>query len=83
VAGFIDTLSAACHLPPLLFGGNYMAKKQKIINIRVCFAGDRDASDVFAEVIAGKIRHTKTKDKLAKTTDIDYNEHEFSNLKSA
>ena len=34
-------------------------------------------------LLADKIRHTKTKDNLAKTTDIDYNEHEFSNLKSA
>ena len=56
-------------------GGDIMAKKKKEIHVRVRFEGEREASD--------KIRHTKTKDNLAKTTDIDYNEHEFSNLKSA
>ena len=42
-----------------------MAAKKKIINIRVYFDGDQDAKEVFAEVIAQKIRDTKTKDKLA------------------
>ena len=55
----------------------------KIINIKVFFDGDQDASQVFAEVIAQKIKDTKRKDYLAKMTDRDYNEHEFSNLKSA
>ena len=60
-----------------------MAVKKKIINIRVYFDGDQDAKEVFAEVIAQKIKDTKRKDYLAKMTDKDYNEHEFSNLKSA
>ena len=42
-----------------------MAAKKKIINIKVYFDGDQDAKEVFAEVIAQKIRDTKTKDKLA------------------
>ena len=49
-----------------------MAAKKKIINIKV-----------FAEVIAQKIRNTKTKDKLAIIKDKQYNDYEFSNLKSA
>ena len=62
-----------------------MATKNKIINIKMFFDGDQDASQVFAEVIAQKkkIKDTKRKDYLAKMTDRDYNEHEFSNLKSA
>ena len=39
--------------------------------------------EVFAEVIAQKIRDTKTKDKLAIMKDKQYNDYEFSNLKSA
>ena len=42
-----------------------MAAMKKIINIKVYFDGDQDAKEVFAEVIAQKIRDTKTKDKLA------------------
>ncbi len=74
-----------------------MAAKKKIINIRVYFDGDQDAKEVFAEVIAQKIRDTKTKDKLAIMKDRQYhysaylaimkdrqyNDYEFSNLKSA
>ena len=60
-----------------------MATKKKIINIRVYFDGDQDAQEVFVEVIAQKIRDTKTKDKLAITKDMQYNDYEFSNLKSA
>lgn len=60
-----------------------MAAKKKIINIRVYFDGDQDAKEVFAEVIAQKIRETKTKDKLAIMKDRQYNDYEFSNLKSA
>ena len=60
-----------------------MAAKKKIINIRVYFDGAKDAKEVFAEVIAQKIRNTKTKDKLAITKDEQYNDYEFSNLKSA
>lgn len=60
-----------------------MAKKKKIIGIRICFDGDRDAADVFAEVIAGKIKRTKMQEKLANISDADYNEDAFSNLKSA
>ena len=37
-----------------------MAAKKKIINIKVYFDGDQDAKEVFAEVIAQKIRDTKT-----------------------
>ena len=51
--------------------------------IRVYFDGDQDAKEVFAEVIAQKIRDTKTKDKLAIMKDRQYNDYEFSNLKSA
>ena len=58
-----------------------MAVKKKIINIRVYFDGDQDAKEVFAEVIAQKIRDTK--DKLAIMNDKQYNDYEFSNLKSA
>lgn len=47
------------------------------------FDGDQDAKEVFAEVIAQKIRDTKTKDKLAIMKDKQYNDYEFSNLKSA
>lgn len=50
-----------------------MAAKKKIINIRVYFDGDQDAKEVFAEVIAQKIRNTKTKDKLAIMKDKQYN----------
>ena len=39
-----------------------MASRKKIINIKVYFDGDQDAKEVFAEVIAQKIRDTKTKD---------------------
>ena len=46
-------------------GGFTMAVKKKIINIRVYFDGDQDAKEVFAEVIAQKLRDTKTKDNLA------------------
>ena len=60
-----------------------MAVKKKIINIGVYFDGDQDAKEVFAEVIAQKIRDTKTKDKLAIMKDRQYNDYEFSNLKSA
>ena len=60
-----------------------MAAKKKIINIRVYFDGAQDAQEVFAEVIAQKIRDTKTKDKLAIMKDKQYNDYEFSNLKSA
>lgn len=60
-----------------------MAAKNKIVNIKVFFDGDQDASQVFAEVIAQKIKETKKKDYLVKMKDKDYNEHEFSNLKSA
>ena len=63
--------------------GIFMAAKNKIVNTKVFFDGDQDASQVFAEVIAQKIKDTKRKDYLAKMTDRDYNEHEFSNLKSA
>ena len=42
-------------------GGFTMAVKKKIINIRVYFDGDQDAKEVFAEVIAQKIRNTKKK----------------------
>lgn len=62
--------------------GIFMAAKNKIVNIKVFFDGDQDASQVFAEVIAQKIKDTKRKD-YPKMTDKDYNEHEFSNLKSA
>ena len=64
-------------------GGFTMAAKKKIINIKVYFDGDQDAKEVFAEVIAQKIRDTKTKDKLAIMKDKQYNDYEFSNLKSA
>ena len=64
-------------------GGFAMAAKKKIINIRVYFDGDQDAKEVFAEVIAQKIRDTKIKDKLAIMKDKRYNDYEFSNLKSA
>ena len=60
-----------------------MAAKKKIINIRVYFDGAQDAQEVFAELIAQKIRDTKTKDKLAIMKDKQYNDYEFSNLKSA
>ena len=60
-----------------------MAAKKKIINLQVYFDGDQDAKEVFAEVIAQKIRDTKTKDKLAIMKDKQYNDYEFSNLKSA
>ena len=60
-----------------------MAAKKKIININVYFDGDQDAKEVFAEVIAQKIRDTKAKDKLAIMKDKQYNDYEFSNLKSA
>lgn len=60
-----------------------MARKQKEIHIRVRFEGERDASEVFMGLLADKIKRTKMKDKLAKMKDIDYNEREFSNLKSA
>ena len=63
--------------------GIFMAAKNKIVNTKVFFDGDQDASQVFAEVIAQKIKETKRKDYLAKMKDKDYNEHEFSNLKSA
>ena len=63
--------------------GIFMAAKNKIVNIKVFFDGDQDASQVFAEVIAQKIKETKKKDYLAKMKDKDYNEHEFSKLKSA
>ena len=53
-----------------------MAVKNKIVNIKVFFDGDQDASQVFAEVIAQKIKDTKRKDYLAKMTDRDYNEHQ-------
>ena len=46
----------------------------------------RGLGDVYkrqAEVIAQKIRDTKTKDKLAIMKDKQYNDYEFSNLKSA
>ena len=49
----------------------------------VYFDGDQDAKEVFAEVIAQKIRDTKAKDKLAIMKDKRYNDYEFSNLKSA
>ena len=42
--------------------GIFMATKNKIINIKVFFDGDQDASQVFAEVIAQKIKDTKRKD---------------------
>ena len=64
-------------------GGDFMAAKNKIVNIKVFFDGDQDAKEVFAEVIAQKIRDTKTKDKLAIMKDEQYNDYEFSNLKSA
>ena len=60
-----------------------MAVKKKIINIRVYFDGDQDAKEVFAEVIAQKIRDTKTKEKLAVVEDKQYNYYDFSDLKSA
>ena len=63
--------------------GIFIATKNKIVNIKVFFYGDHDASQVFAEVIAQKIKDTKRKDYLAKMKDKGYNEHEFSNLKSA
>jgi predicted RNA-binding protein with PIN domain len=80
---FIDTI--VCRLPPATAHQEVynMAKKEKIINLRVCFDGDREASEVFAEVIAAKIRNTETKDNLAVTTDSEYNNTVFSNLKSA
>ena len=59
-----------------------MAVKKKIINIRVYFDGDQDAKEVFAEVIAQKIRDTKTKDKLAIMKDKQYNDYEFSEFTS-
>ena len=43
-----------------------MAKKKKEIHVRVRFEGEREASDVFMRLLADKIRHTKTKDNLAK-----------------
>ena len=60
-----------------------MVAKKKTINIQIYFDGDQDAKEVFAEVIAQKIRDTKTKDKLAIMKDKQYNDYEFSNLKSA
>ena len=61
-----------------------VAKRQwRLFNIKVYFDGDQDAKEVFAEVIAQKIRDTKTKDKLAIMKDKQYNDYEFSNLKSA
>ena len=60
-----------------------MAVKKKIINIRVYFDGDQDAKEVFADLNAHKIPHTKTKDKLPIMKDKQYNDYEFSNLKSA
>ena len=74
-----------CRLPSASAknGDFTMAAKKKIINIRVYFDGDQDAKEVFAEVIAQKIRDTKTKDKLAIMKDRQYNDYEFSNLKSA
>ena len=45
-----------------------MAAKKKIINIRVYFDGDQDAKEVFAEVIAQKIRDTKTKDTVPRNS---------------
>ena len=36
-----------------------MAAKKKIINIKVYFDGDQDAKEVFAEVIAQKIRYNE------------------------
>ena len=53
-----------------------MAAKKKIINIKVYFDGDQDAKEVFAEVIAQKIRDTKVKDKLAIMKDKQYNDYE-------
>ena len=43
-----------------------MAVKNKIVNIKVFFDGNQDASQVFAEVIAQKIKDTKRKDYHAK-----------------
>ena len=60
-----------------------MVAKKKTINIQIYFDGDQDAKEVFAEVIAQKIRDTKTKDKLAQMKDKQYNDYELSNLKSA
>ena len=51
-----------------------------------CMKKKTSGADKFTnntEVIAQKIKDTKRKDYLAKMTDEDYNEHEFSNLKSA
>ena len=56
---------------------------QKKKGRKVYFDGNQDAKEVFAEVIAQKIRDTKTKDKLAIMKDKQYNDYEFSNLKSA
>lgn len=47
-------------------GGDFMAVKNKIVNIKVFFDCNQDASQVFAEVIAQKIKDTKRKDYLAK-----------------
>lgn len=60
-----------------------MAEKSKIIHIKVYFDGGQDPAQAFAEVIAQKIKDTKRKDYLAKLSDSDYHENEFSNLKSA
>ena len=58
-------------------------QRRRKLSISVYFDGDQDAKEVFAEVIAQKIRDTKTKDKLAIMKDKQYNDYEFSNLKSA
>ena len=60
-----------------------MAAKKKISNIKGYFNGNQYAKEVFAAVIAQKIRDTKTKDKLAIMKDKQYNDYELSNLKSA
>lgn len=50
-----------------------MAAKKKIINIRVYFDGAQDAKEVFAEVIAQKIRDTKTATSIIERTETKFN----------
>ena len=58
-------------------------RRRKSSISKCIFDGNQDAKEVFAEVIAQKIRDTKTKDKLAIMKDKQYNDYELSNLKSA
>lgn len=57
--------------------------KNSVLEVVSIFDGDRDAADVFADLIVSKICSTKAKENIAKQQERRYNKDAVQNIAAA